>query len=419
MAEGKTVNLRSISGKPASRRLTNWIDSWDEYTSVLPSPSLWRKWAGISLIAGALERKVWIKTAIGHLYPNLYVVLVGPPGVGKTILTSQVWSMWNNLSDVGDPNGFHLASSSLTSASIVDDLREATRRIIHPNMEISSFNSLAICSNELGVLLPEYDTSFMSKLTDIYDGHPYSERRRTKELNFKIDAPQLNMIACTTPSYLNGMLPEGAWDQGFLSRTLIVFSAETLRRPIFGETVLHQDLRKDLEHDLQLIFHTFGKITFDEEAVKGIENWAAAGGPPVPEHPKLMHYNTRRTAHLLKLCMIACVSAGEALTVTLDNFHTALDWLLEMENVLPDIFKAMVVGGDSRAMEECWYQVGLWHQKDSRPIAEARIVAFLAERIPAHNISRVMEVMERVGMLKKEFTGAPGEWYIPASRKRS
>lgn len=69
-------------------------------------------------------------------------------------------------------------------------------------MEIVNFNSLTIVSNELGVLLPEYDPAMMSKLTDIYDGKGYSERRRTKDLNFKIDAPQINLIAATTPSFL-------------------------------------------------------------------------------------------------------------------------------------------------------------------------------------------------------------------------
>lgn len=411
------VNVVNLHNVKSGRKLPNWLDGWVTYTEVLPSPELWRLWSGISLIAGVLERKVWIKTGMGVLYPNLYTVLVGPPGVGKTVLTSQVWNMWNELSDNGDPNGFHLASSSLTSASIIDDLREANRRVIHPNMEISTFNSLAICSNELGVLLPEYDNSFMSKLTDIYDGHPYSERRRTKELNFKIDHPQINLLAATTPSYLNSILPEGAWDQGFLSRTLLVYAAERMTRPVFSELEMQTGLYKELTFDLRQIFSLHGGVKFKQEAADAIENWNRQGQPPVPEHPKLMHYLTRRLAHLLKLCIVACVSESDDLVVTLSHFQTALDWLVQLEFYLTDIFKAMVVGGDQKAMQETWYFVATQYAKTNEPVSEGLIIEFLSQRVPANNVARVLGVMESAGLLKKKFTGNGGNWYEPRSKK--
>jgi hypothetical protein len=288
---------------------------------------------------------------------------------------------------------------------------------MYPNMEVYSFNSLAICSNELGVLLPEYDNSFMSKLTDIYDGHPYSERRRTKELNFKIDNPQINLLAATTPSYLNSILPEGAWDQGFLSRTLLVYAAERMTRPIFTEIKMQEDLYKDLTVDLRRIFALHGGIKFRADAAAAIERWNAEGQQPVPEHPKLMHYLTRRLAHLLKLCCVACVAEGDELVVTLEHFQTALDWLVQLEFYLTDIFKAMVVGGDQKAMQETWYFVAQQYAKSNEAIAEGLIIEFLSQRVPAHNVARVLGVMEAAGLVKKEFTGKGGNWYVPRPRK--
>jgi hypothetical protein len=414
VADPKAVNLKLVKSK---RRVGDWISSWVKYSEGLPSPELWRQWAGVALVAGAMERKVFIRTRMGELYPNLYTVLVGPPGVGKTVLTSRVWAMWAELGDNGDPNGFHLAASSLTSASIIDDLREANRRIIHPNMEITSFNSLAICSNELGVLLPEYDNSFMSKLTDIYDGHPYSERRRTRELNFKIDRPQLNLLAATTPSYLHSILPEGAWDQGFLSRTLLVYAADRITTSVFEELNFDDSLQKDLIADLRHIFALGGKMVFTEEARNAIEIWNKAGMPPVPEHPKLMHYLTRRMAHLLKLCMVASISDSDDLVITVEHFQTAQSWLINLEFFLADIFKAMVVGGDRKAMEETWYHVATLYAKKQEPVPESAIVQFLSERVPAHNVARVLDIMIRAKMLTEVTTGNAGNWYEPKARK--
>lgn len=399
------------------RKLANWLDSWWEYTAPLPSPELWRKWSGIMVLSAAMERRLWIKTGIGTLYPNLYVVIVGPPGTGKTLLTSRVDRI---LRDVGETTSRHLhvAPASVTGASIIDELGESHTSFVHlPTSTIVKYNSLSIVSNELGVLLPEYDTTLMNKLTDVYDGFPYGERRRGKDINLKIEHPLMTMLAATTPSYLSDVLPEGAWDQGFMSRTLLAYSGVKLYREIFAEVQTQEALYKELLHDLRDIFEDYGSLAFTEETVRAIEEWAKAGAPPIPEHPKLIHYNTRRIAHMLKLCMVASLARGDSHTITLADYNSALDWLLELEVLLPDVFKSMVAGGDSRVIDDCWYYVFKEFGRTVQPLHEGRIVAFLMDRTPAHNVARVLDVMVVAGILIEVPTGQAGRWYRPMNRK--
>jgi len=388
------------------RKLGDWVDAFYEHTEILSSPPLFRRWAGIVTIAGALERKVWIKTKRGELYPNLYVLLIGPPGVGKTVLTNRIYELWSEL------EGQHLAATSVSKASMIDELRDAERRIIKPNSNPSviSFNSTKISSNELAVLIPSYENDFMNTLTDIYDCHYFSERKRTKELHFIIDNPQINMVAGTTPSYLSSLLPDGAWDQGFLSRTMLVYSGDSVMHDLFGDEQRDAKIWNALVHDLQIIGDLYGKMELDKDVVKAIEAWHRSGGEPRPEHPKLVNYCTRRSAHLIKLCMIASASASDKLRVTLDHYQTALNWLIEFETFIPDIFKSMAVGGDSRAIQDCWHFVYTIWMKENKPIAEHRIVNFLQERVPAHSVMRILEVMVKAKILRKELDA-----YIPKS----
>lgn len=401
------------------RKLENWVEGFSSLLEPGGIPSIFRTWAAIGTLAGVMERRFWVDVGRGPLYPNMYIVLVAPPGIGKTLLTSQVWHLWQGLS-TGTADGLHVAPPSMTAASTIDALHDAERKFYDVNspLEPMIYNTLNICSNELGTLLPSYDPEMMNRLTDIYDGHTYAERRRTKDLRIEIKKPQINIIAATTPAHLGNALPEGAWDQGFLSRTMIIFNSERVIRPLFEAAPLAKALRDELENDLRHIFNLSGEFSFAEDAAAAISAWHMAEGPPKPEHPRLTNYNTRRTTHLLKLCMVASIASSDKCIVTMEHLQLAMDWLVEAEFFMPDIFKAMTINNDMKAMDECWHFAWTTFLRENQPISEQRIVAFLAERVPVQNVMNMLKVMENQGILKKELVGDVGNAYQPRPRKR-
>jgi hypothetical protein len=113
--------------------------------------------------------------------------------------------------------------------------------------------------------------------------------------------------------------------------------------------------------------------------------------------------------------MVAAVDRNETKTIDAQDFEIAKYWLLEMEETIPDIFKSMTSGGDSAVMDECWHFVWQTYSREKRPIVEARVVAFLRDRAPSHNVMRVLEIMVRTQMIKSEVTSA-GIAYTPAPK---
>jgi len=369
-------------------------------------------WSGIACIAGALERKVWVRTNSSNLYPNLYTVLVAGPGIGKTITLSKVEELWRALPD------HHVAPTSVTKASLMDSIADAKRNVLLPGQSppYLDFNSLLVLAGELGVLIPGYDNEFMNALTAIYDGYPYAERRRSKDLKLEIPCPQLNLFGATTPSYLNAVMPEGAWDQGFISRTILVYSGDRIIRPLFMETTERPELKKALLEDLKKIGDYIGKLAFDTDAAAFVSDWHVSGGPPIPDHPKLVHYLTRRTTHLLKLCMVSAVSRADFnYIVTRSDAELALHWLLQAESAMPDIFRSMTGGGDSRAMDELWHYVFTVYSKEKKPVSEHRLVMFLRERVPSHNVMKIIDIMVKSQLIRLVASDA-GAGYAPAPR---
>ena len=397
--------------------LKSFVDGFMEYTSGRGSPQLYRKWTAIFILSAALERKCWMTTNKGVLYPNQYVILTGPAGVGKSLCTRIAHELLDGLRSPETP--FHLAPTSLTKASLIDKLDEAQRRIMRPQEDpsIVMFNSLQVVANEFGVFLPSWEAEFMNTLTDLWDCGRYAESRRTGNTSINIPNTQLNLLSATTPAQLMNLLPEGAWEQGFMSRVLLVYSGETAFTDLFAELDTDGKLFKSLQEDLKLIYKMYGELTVDEETQQALNDWGRAGGPPIPDHPKLITYRQRRIAHVLKLCVVSSVSCGDDKIISIENFAEALDWLVELETYMPDVFKSLKLGGDARAIEELLHYIyQKYHKLGKKHVPEHLVIAFLQERVPAHNIDRIIDVMERGKLIEKGFT-AGGTGYIPRVQK--
>lgn len=390
------------------RKLKSWLDGFIELTQQGTSPWIFCLWGGIACIAGAMERKTWVTTMGRPVYPNLYTILVGPSGVGKTFVTDEVRMLWLSLI------GHRVARSSVNYASIIDELRQAERHIITPGKPIETYHSLKVCSNEMQVMIPEYDHALMAKLTDIYDNKSYGESRRSKAENtFDILKPQINFLAATTPKYMNSVMPEGAWDLGFLSRCIIIFSGERRKISLFQNRKSDPRLLELLKNDLDHISKLGGEYTFSDEAANRLDSFFQSGGPERPDHPKLSTYNERRHFHLTKLMMVSAAIRTDALELTEEDYSTALQWMIQAERAMPEVFKAMVSSGDSKIVEDCHYAMFKNFLKNKVPIPQEYVTRFISSRAPAYSVKTIIDNMVQSGYIKPTTVPGYGTCYIP------
>lgn len=383
-----------------SRKLDSWIAAFEEWTLGLPTTSLFRKWAGIAAVSAVLERKVWVTTAEAHLYPNTYIILIGGPGIGKTKILNAVEEVWSELPSLV------IAPNAVSKASLIDSLAGATRRILRPqhNPPYVEFHSLQILAAELMQLIPAQDTAFMANLNDFFDCRKdFKERLRGRDKDKEglvIKGPQLNILAGTTPSDLNHLMPEGAWAQGFTSRMILVFSGEVVRVPLFKKRQSRDALKHNLIEDLKRIHNLYGEMSFEPAAAEAIEHWHASGGPPAPTIQRLEHYLPRRIIHLLKLCMVMSAQRSDEMIIRLEDYQEALDALLEAEAYMPDIFKSMAVGGEGIIIDDTFNFVRSIYLKENKPVAKHRIVHFLSQRVPSYKVLAVLDILIQSNLIQ-------------------
>ena len=303
----------------------------------------------------------------------------------------------------------------MTAASLVDALVDSKRMIVQLQLGNLEYNSMLITADELGAFMHKHDDEMIGVLSAFYDPDPYGQNRRGKDLKIKIKSPQINMIVGTTPSNLLNFMPEYAWDQGFTSRIILVFSDERIIGDDFA--TVSKPLSPDLIHDLRQINSLTGQFAVTADYRDCVNNWRALGEPPTPNHPKLTHYVTRRRTHLYKLSMVAAIDRGDELLLTREDFNRALNWLVEAETYMPDVFKAGATGGDKKAMEEIYNFLQV--SDKGQGVHEHALVKFTAERVPAQTVLRVLETMKLSGSIDIFAVGKGGERYYKALKPLS
>jgi hypothetical protein len=335
-----------------------------------------------------LEQRVWLSTS-SPLYPNLYIFLIGHAGIGKSRTISATSRFLREITEL------HIGPNSVTMASLVDCLVEAKRQIVRLPDPMVEYNSLTIVADELSAFMPMYDPPLIGGLTTFYDCVPYAEQRRHHRQGEKleIESPQLNILCGSTPSALLKMLPDIAWEQGLMSRVIMVYSDQRPIIDIFANQ--NGTMPQEMVDDLKTIAGLFGEFEWTDGYASAVHQWRTTGTAPVPKHPKLAHYNSRRLGHLLKLSMVSAIDRGNQLRLEQSDFQLGLRWLVEAEALMPEIFKAGQLSPDSQAMDEV-----LAFINGHDLVGETQIVNFARRLLPAHSVMKVIDVMERSGVIK-------------------
>ena len=68
-----------------ARIYKDYIDACVQATEKSPIPKLFRTWAALSSVSGALGRRVWMPMANYDIRANIFVVLVAGPGRNKSV----------------------------------------------------------------------------------------------------------------------------------------------------------------------------------------------------------------------------------------------------------------------------------------------------------------------------------------------
>lgn len=396
----------------------DFIAQWMEMTEGVSSPDQFRLWSGISLIAGACERRIWARAAKAKTFPNIYVLLTAAPGVGKQVINIAD-QLWRSVKEPNNgPAAFRVAPTQMTKASLVDSIAKASQLKLFKGINYK-YHSLLIAAEEFQVLLPHYDEEYIGTLNQIFNNPdvPYEEIRRTGSVKeISIENPQLNILAGVQPSYFVSTFPEHAWTTGFARRIIMVYAAEGKFQDLFQseeDEIVGGATWKTLQNILSKISVLYGQVSWEPNAADKLAQWHRAKGPPAPTHSKLVHYNNSRTMFAIKLAIISAISRSQELIITEHDVERALTWLIEAEALMPDVFREMAGKSDASIIDELQFMLLDYKMKMRKSATTDIIWDFMRQRVPSEKIDKIIQTAERSGVIFHP-ADAPDLWEAKA-----
>lgn len=321
------------------RNLPDWISGFMLLSENSEPPVLYRKWCAISAVASALQRKVKVELGISlTIYPNFYIVLVGPPSTGKGTAMKYASDIMSQIPAIRiSANATSLQSliRRMKETNLTDVDMETGKQIFH--------SSMTIFSNEFTVFLGYNNKELITHLCDWYDCHDrwiYDTIKRDKE---EIIGVWVNMLAGTTPDNIQASFPPEAIGGGLSSRIIFVNEERQNKLVVFPtKTAREVQLQEMLTRDLETITLMSGCFHFTEDALALYADWCfkAHENPPFMDR-KFEGYCGRRRNHLISLAMVCSASHSSSLVITKHDMGRAIELLAEVEVKMGTVFRGI------------------------------------------------------------------------------
>jgi len=292
---------------PILSRTTNFFRLYRHICGESEVPDIYHFWAAVSLLASAVEDRVWYqKFKHSKLYPNLFIAIIGPSGLGKGMAIEQAVALAEKSLTINKYRG------RITGPHLIDHLGKPYT---------DDFGRKCLSHPKLWLIMDELQNDisgnkqmiedFIFLMTELYTASNYTVNTGTRTHGqVNITNPIVNWLTGTTEDDLREILSQRLMRSGFTARTCFVFGEYDfdLRLPRIKYPPDYDDVFQHLCYRLWMLQNTRGAFLVTETADAEIDKWYIKR--PRPDEELLYSAWKRQHDLLLKFAMILCLGDG-------------------------------------------------------------------------------------------------------------
>jgi hypothetical protein len=439
----------------ATEPLSN-MQKWQLYNEVLPSPSNYIDWAWLYTVSTCLQRRVWIgPETTQSCFPNMFMILVGRPGIGKGLILKEVaefvkhWKLQDVRTRVGNnaksaedqqqikmaieheadrankiefqgtsnkqnkdvipPGLFHVAADSTTYQALIEAIGECYRSINYyeynpeqkkDTLRVYRHSSTCFILPELASLMRTKTEDVVNFLLGLYDCPVDYEYRTISRQKDRVRRACVNLIAGTTPSYMQSTFDDRILNEGFSSRTFYIYAHKNRCNKFFipKRNVEQEQYKKELLEHLFNLSQLCGHVQVEDGVYEWLQDWwdkyENDKALRANKNPKLEAYYARRNIHMMKIAMAHHFGESVLMKIPLKAFIWADEFLKKEE---ANMHLALVLEGNnnfSRAVK--WILQLLQGGPQKRVFLYTELVTMLGNRKEPEDVLSFLEETDQI-----------------------
>lgn len=372
------------------------LEDYLEYTKHSESPESYHVWTYLSMVSAIVGKRCWMEFNYFNVFPNMYIVLVSLPGVGKKSTAIRIGEKCLTDADVN----VTITRDAITPQALIIELEEALSIFDTPGGKKYASSSLTVFSSELVTLIGG-NVSMIEFLTDIYDSGKIWEYKTKGSGKFTITNPCLNVISCVTTDIFCNRIVKDAVSGGFISRSLMIYDPHIkVISPFAMPSSKELAARERVVERFQSIADIYGEVTFTKEAKDYFEEWYHTEFSKLKKTTQHIEFNSRKHIHVAKAAMLLAISE---LTLKIDVpiLVAAIELLKRVEHNMRFIYLS---AGASKFSEIYLKILSALNAVDN--ITEDEILTVFMKDLTLDEFTEQIEMLVRVGFITVGIDGS-------------
>ena len=358
------------------------------------SPEMFHTWAALSTISAVLKKEVYLdRGGYYTLYPNLYVLLISPSGVGakSTCINLSIKLLKKSSLDLNTLNG------KISPTRLISRLQT----VVLERNDPESVADLYVTTDEFKVFSRGLmrDSSLIEDLTMLYDCGEFEYETQTS-VRATIHNPYVSLFCGTTPEWLSGSGTQDVMSGGFGARVIpvcLLAEEKDIAWPEKGAAEL--EIEERLIEDLTTISLLKGGFRVTKDARDQFERWYNIRFATRNPDRRLDGYFSKKHDLVLKLAMLVAVSFHDELVLRDSHIDYALALLAKVEKAMMFAYSGMQ---ESTTGSARWQDKVLSKIIEQKRISHSDLLRAFHYGVSSKTMREICETLETQERIERE-----------------